>query len=294
MAVENNGGVENPADGAGAGGGNPNPNPNDASGGGKQPVGDGSGEKSFSYKEDRSDWIPRHRLTETSGKVTAAERRAQELETALEQERQRVRALSGVEPKDPKDAEAEELREALYKLVPALKNLEGLTPDQLEEIREAASAARETSVSTWERHAETMVGDLEAELAEKLGVDKLTPTQSRRIRNAYREEAQEAYHARTVAAQRGERQTLKTLASDTDFLARHERGDKALLKEFSKAFLDDWYEPARRSATAAIERRNRPVPRGERTRTPVTSKMPEVDLSNDDAFRKAMRDARGQ
>jgi hypothetical protein len=254
----------------------------------------GNAEKTYNYKEDRSDWIPRHRLNETSGKLTAAEKERETLKAELESERKRVQALAGVTPKDPKEQQTTEIKEALYSMFPQLKTLENLTSDQLEQVFEAANAARSTAAAAWQRHATGMLSDLNGEAAKVLGTETLTATQQRNLQNAYREEAAAAVRDRQLAMKRGERETLETLPSDTDFVARHERGDKGLIKEFVKTFLNDWFEPARRSVNAAQERRNmRPVPRGERARILPAAGAAKVDLNNEGEFKKALLAARG-
>jgi len=127
-----------------------------------------------------------------------------------------------------------------------------------------------------------MLNDLESEVATGMNVDKLTPTQQRRLQSAYREEA---FAALQVRKQGGD--------PSNDFIARHERGDKTLIKEFSKAFLEDFYVPARRQATSSVVNRNsRPVPRGERTRQSMTQAPAKIDYNNKDAFKQALLDAR--
>lgn len=293
----NNGGT---ADGAQPGAGGANTNQNGGAAAGAQPVagagGAGAGEKTFSFKEDRSDWIPRNRLNEVSGKFTEAEKRALKAEADLESERKRTRALAGLEPEDPKAKDTEEIKAALLGMFPGLSAIQNLTPDQLQEVMEAAQTARNSSQSSWARHAATMLNDLESDVAQQIGaVDgKLTPTQKRNLQRSYREEAQQSVIERQAAMKRGERETLETLPSDNDFLARHEAGDKTLLKEFAKAFLGDWFEPARRSVTAQQARRSmRPVPRGERSRQIPAAGAPKVDLNNKDDFKKALLAARG-
>lgn len=296
MADSNTSGEQNPGEQKpGAGGDNTQQKPTDGAPADKG-VGQkqGEGEKTYSFKEDRSDWVPRHRLNETSGKLTEAEKRAIKAEADLEQERKRTRALAGVETPSEEEAEAEKIKGVLYKMFPQLETLEGLTKEQLQEVLDAARSAKTASRSTWERHATTMLNDLDSEASEILGVDKLSDSQQTRLRRAYRDEAVLAMQDRKAAYERGERNTLDTIASDNDFVARHERGDKALIKEFVKAFLDDFYEPARRSVTAAqVRRQTRPVPRGERTRQSLTQGPPQIDYNNDDAFKKALIAARG-
>jgi len=168
----------------------------------------------------------------------------------------------------------------LQEMFPGLKALDKLTPEQLQEVLDAAGSARSTTQHHWERHADTMLTDLDAEVADALGVEKLTPTQSKRLRSAYREEAIAAAAAREAGGE-----------AKGDFLDRHEKGDKSLLKEFAEAFLKDWMEPAKRQVTAGVVRRSRPVPNGQRTSAVVT-KMPEIDYNNEDAFKKALSEAR--
>ncbi len=287
------------ASGAGAGGNTGGGAQHDAAGGGQQPVAGaggsgGTGEKGFTFKEDRSDWLPRTRLNEVTGKYTEAEKRAIKAEADLATERNRTRALAGLEPDNPKAAETEEIRSAILTMFPELGALKGLTKEQLAEVLDAAQTARSSSQASWSRHANTMLTDLDAEAATGLGVDKLTPTQQSGLRRAYREEANAAVQARIAAVKRGERDAVETNAADDDFVARHERGDKGLIKEFVKSFLGDWYEPARRSVTAAQARRNiRPIPRGERTRLPVASGAAKINYNDPAAFKKALMDARG-
>ncbi len=198
-----------------------------------------------------------------------------------------------MQPQDPKAEETESIKAALYQMLPQLQALDGLTKEQLQEVLSAANAARSTSQASWERHATSMMNDLDAEASKVLDTDKLTPTQQKNLRRAYRDEALMAVEDRKRAVQRGDRETLDTLPSDNDFVARHERGDKTLLKEFVTTFLNDWFEPARRSVTANQARRGmRPVPRGERTRQPIVQGEAKIDYNDNTAFKKALIDAR--
>lgn len=273
--------------------------PQNPTGGGQQPQGQQPGaaaiaEKTYSYREDRTDWVPRHRLNELSGGKTKAEQERDTARAELETERKRVQALSGVTPQDPKAAEQTAIRDAIMQLVPEIGLLKGMTKEQLEEILDAAKTARTSTQATWERHATTMLNDLDAEAGKILGTDKLSATQQSRLRSAYRDEARQAMAERQEQKERGERRSLDTTAQDNDFVARHERGDKTLIKEFVKAFLDDFYEPARRQVTAQQARRQfRPTPRGERVRTPLTAGAQPVDLNNEAEFKKALLSARG-
>jgi hypothetical protein len=176
-------------------------------------------------------------------------------------------------------------------MFPQLKALKNLSPEQLEEVFEAAKQARSVTQQASNRHAEAMLNELDAEATRALGVDKLTPSQQKNLWRAYREALIDA------AGQRPRREGSNESYDPTgnDALSRHERGDKTLLKEFVKNFLNDWYEPARRSVTTSQASRNlRPVPRGDRGRAlPAGAGGVKVDLNNKEDFKKALLAARG-
>lgn len=281
----------------GTGGGQPGADPNGAPAdkGVGQPQGQGQpAEKVYTSKEDRTDWVPRTRLSEVTTARTRAEQERDQLRQELGREQARVRAALGIEKVDPKTAEKEELKGVLYEMFPQLQTLEGLTQQQLQSVFQAAHSATSATQATWDRHTLSVLDGLDSEVASGMGVESLTQSQSKRLRSAFREEILAADDARTVAVQRGERQTNQTQPGDNDLVARFERGDASLLKEFAKAYLADWFEPARRSVTTSQARRTmRPVPRGERSRSLPASSAKPVDLSNDSEFKKALAAARG-
>lgn len=272
-------------------GGQPKPGEQPVAGGdptkstatGPTPAGGGEPKKKFEFEEDRTKWLPPHRLTEETGKRTAAEKKAQELEIALEQERKRIRALTGVETPDEGTVEAAELRKQLFKLVPGLEAFADLTVEQIKDVIASADVAKSHQQRAWEKHAGDMLTSLEEIVSDTMG--ELNDRQKRRLAQAYFAEAQAALAARG--------QNPDHDPTGSDFLTRHERGDKSLLQEFAKAFLDDWYEPARRNATTEAQSRHRPVPRGERGK-PMKTTPPKLDLSKPGAFEEAMKNARSE
>ena len=296
-------GVEqNPADGAGAGDTGDQGQSNDGNradtnrgtGQGNSQAQDGDQKKGadgkvYTFKEDRGGWVPPHRLSEESGKRTKAEQRAAQLEAELESRDKKIRALAGVDPVDKEQQTIEETRAALLKIYPNLKVLDRLGEEQLENLLAAATSAQDATSAQWNRHRDLMMGDLEENIADALNVEKLSEAQSRRLRTAFREEAREQALARAKAEKIGD----QTYDYDNDFIARYERGDKKLLSEFAKSFLEEWVTPARRTAAAStVSRFGRPVPRGERTRQPITQGPPKIDYNNDNAFQKALLQAR--
>lgn len=264
----------------------PNANPGDTGGG-------GSGEKTYSFKEDRSDWVPRTRINEVQQRAQQAfdKRLQEELDKRFNDQQTRLKTAFGIDTPDPEQAEAEQLRKVLYKIAPHLAELEGLTKDEIAELRESARSARDGQDAQWKRHAASMMGRGEKEIASSLGLKALSERQKSQFHNAYYQEATACYRDRVRAQKTGD----ESYDFDGDFIARHERGDETLVQEFAKAFVDEWAGPVRRSVQASAERRNRPVPRGERSRTQVTTNtMPNLDLSKEEDFKKAMAAARGQ
>lgn len=293
MANENNGGT-----GAGGTGestvqpgqsGNtneqtPNPNPGGQPGVGGQGGGGGT-EKSYSFKEDRTDWVPRSRLNEQSAAQKALQAKIDGLESQLTEHNNRVKQVFGVGAPSAEEAEAEKIREALYQIAPGLKHLDKLSEEQLQAVLDAATNAQSSTQNYWDRHTTVMQDDLKTEVASQLGIEKLTETQTKRLLSAYRDEVVGAWRSREAAVKRGE------AVDPNDAVGRHERGDKTLIKEFAKAFLEDFFVPARRSVQAQNQQRFRPVPRGERTRQAVT-RPPEINYNDEDAFKKALLEAR--
>lgn len=280
------GNANQPGDGNGTP--NTNANANEKPNGGGNPPGNGGtgSETVYTFKENRADWVPPHRLSAYAQKVDALEKQLKELnDGTTKRNTELARALGVGGPTEEEKSEAE-IEAVLVKMFPALAKLKNFDPDRFDEIIEAAQSAQGTTEAHWTRHAETMFTDLESEVAKAAGLEKLTPSQVKRLRTAYREEAQAAVNARRASAARGE------AIDQNDFLGRHERGDKTLLKEFAKQWADDWFEPVRRSTQAQITRRHRPVPSGERSRTPVTSQPPTIDYKDDEAFGKAIAAAR--
>lgn len=255
--------------------------------------GDGGGgaakEKVYSFKEDRSDWTPRSRLTEESGKRQKLEGQLAQIQSQLDDRDKKLRLALGMEIPSKDEQELQEAREALYKVNPKLRLLDNLDEEQIQRLLDAADTATSTSKAQWERHKHEMLLDLKDTAADLLNVDKLSEAQQKRIERAFKEEARE----QSMVRARAERSEDPNYDYENDFVTRYERGDKTLLKEFAKAFLTEWGIPARRAATASeFGRQNRAVPNGGRTRTPLVQGPPKIDYNDDKAFAAAMATAR--
>ena len=298
MANEATGGTGAPAAEPGAGGGTPVQTPTTSTG--TTPAGSGvqgggntqsaGGPRKFEYTEDRTDWVPRHRLGEESTKRTTAEQERDRFKADLEASNRRVQALAGVNPQDPKAAEEQEVVDTISRILeakyPGMKILEKLTPEQFESVLQSAQGSATAADAYWDRHRDAQFDSLYGEAQKVLSVEKLSDKQQRQIRDAYAAEYRACMGERARLAQDGRQ------PEPNDFVARHLRSDPSLAKEFVKEFLNEWFEPARRTVTqSTVRRQSRPVPNGGRGETVVT-RLPEMDLSTEDGFKKAMAAAR--
>lgn len=236
----------------------------------------------FSYKEDRSNWIPPHRLSETARKAQDAEARAAALEADLEKERKRVRAAMGIDTPNPEDAEAEQVKAVILKMFPQLAKLDDATIEKVLQTANSAEGLNAAQQHVYQQHADQMLNTLQSEVSSAIGSD-LSPSQQKSLTRLYRLEAEACLR---------ERQENPNHDAANDFLARHLRGDKTLVSEFAKAFVADWFEPAKRAVTSQnFGRVARRVPNG-RGGTPPAAGAQKVDFNNEDAFAEALARAR--
>lgn len=184
------------------------------------------------------------------------EARVKQREADYEREQKRVRALAGVDPVNPEEAEAAEIRARFAKLYP---DLAGLTKEDIEAIRDLRSQSGELQAAVqnhWDRHVQVVFGQLEDFVSEAIGAD-LTDRQRRTLRTAYANQAQ----------------------SDPEFAAAYEQGDVSHLEQFAKDFVEDWFKPAQRKVTAAALGQTRRVPNG-RDRSVLQQPDKKIDVSD--------------
>jgi PAS domain-containing protein len=195
----------------------------------------------------------------------AAEALAAKHQTELEAERRRVAALAGVTPRSKDEIDAEEVRQQFSRLFPGLAKLnDQQVMEKLERILSNADTHEDTTTRYWNDRAAQMTGAVVEAVSKELGGD-LSERQVRRIRAAYANAAE----------------------SDPEFLRRHEEGDKTLIAEFAKEWIEDWFEPARRKVTSTEVDRLRRVPRGN-DRTVIAGKPKQIDFKNPKAVEDAM------
>ena len=152
--------------------------------------------------------------------------------------RRKVEALSGINPPDPKQADAELVRSKILELMPELADLGS--------INEMRTALEEQQVRGFADHSKRMISQIHGKIASEFGGD-LNARQQQFVNAAY------LYENQTNPA----------------FHARHNQGDPTLIDEFVKDMIDNMVEPVRRKAATSEANRFRPVPGGRDRSTPI-------------------------
>lgn len=217
----------------------------------------------FTSKEDRSTWIPPHRLTEESGKRTKLETEMTSLRAQYEQAQKRIQALAGVAPKSEDEAEIEQVRDAFRRVRPDLAKLDDAKIDRLLQLADRAEALEQSATHYWETHGRGMLAKVEAAIAKEIGGD---------LNDEQKEELAMLY---TLRAEK-----------DPEFLKRHNAGDEKLVEEVAARFTKNWVEPVRRRTTSLELSRQRRVPSGGNTQQVATAK-PKINFADE----KAVEDA---
>lgn len=160
------------------------------------------------------------------------------LETELATVRKQIQALTGASPKSESETEVEEIRAHFGKIFERLSRLDSPeTFEQIEKLLKMLPVLEQTTQHYWGRHGTTVLTQIEKKVAEEIG-GELTPRQIKRLRSAYVLEAE----------------------TNPEFARRHEEDPDGLVAEFAKEWIEDWFEPSRRKATADEVARHRKVP----------------------------------
>jgi hypothetical protein len=206
----------------------------------------GGADKTWTFKEDRSNWIPPEKFKTAEA---ATNRTASELErarTLIAEQNRRIAALAGVTSPKPEEAEAQAVADAFFAL-PQFAHLKFVTPEFVQRAMalmrdgESITAARD---HVWNAHTDRFLDNLDAAFASEIGVDSLTPGQQRKLRAAF-------------GALVPDEQTDPE--AHAAFAKRYEANDPTLIDDFVKEYVADMLEPARRQATVLTRRP--PVPR---------------------------------
>jgi hypothetical protein len=218
--------------------------------------------KRFDYAEDRGNWVPPHRIRETS-------QRAQQLERDLDYERRRVAALSGVpapaQAEDPNDAS---IKQELFRLFPQLKGLmeHGEKLIGLKDLDMDALQSPQTHY--WESLGHQTLNALHVQAKETLGGGDLTPRAKQVLNTSF----------------------SQFVNSDDDLKQRYASQDPGLITEFLKEFNDGILSPYRQSITRAAAPRDaaiRRLPRGGSGSAIVAGRQAEIKPADTDEYHNA-------
>lgn len=225
----------------------------------------------YTYPEDRSQWIPKHRFDQVNSQAT----RAAQLEQELAAERKRVQALAGVTPTDPDEANTERVRNAFFQMFPQFKHLASMSEEQIQQLVQAPQQFQkqnDAELKQWQRHGNQQVGLIAERVAAAMGADSLTPRQTEKLRTTF---------SAWIRAQASS-ELQATGGRESVTLQKYEDGDESVVDAFVKEYVEDFVAPARRQVAAQNINRTRPVPNSA-GRTQVTQvKRPESFASLDD------------
>lgn len=224
-------------------------------------------EKAYTYKEDRSNWVPSHVVRERT-------ERAQQLERELYLERQRVAALSGVKPPTaPQDPETAAIRKQLEAMYPDLAELKAMR-EELARLKDIdPDAMKRAAQQPWVIHGSQVLSLLESKVKAAYGGADLTPKAMSRLQRLF----------------------VQEMESDPQLTARYERGDLSIIDEFVQDYTAGMLDPYRRSTTVAQQPRQdaaRRLPRGGAgSAIAAGPARPTVKPTDGDAFHRAAFDA---
>lgn len=228
--------------------GQPTQQPSDASRTGAAPTGQ-------PRQEDRSNWLPPHRLREETEKRRELEQRLTAFETQIAERDRKIAALAGVNPQDPDEQKAEQVRNAFFQMFPNMKRLADLTDEQIEALARVPDFVEQSSrqeMEGWSRHGDSQLSIVSEKIAQAYGMETLDADQQQDLRDSL------ARWLRTKASREIESGDYSP-QNPPPTIRRYERGDAKLLDEFVTDHTKRWVEPARRTVTAQTTNRIRPT-----------------------------------
>jgi hypothetical protein len=196
-------------------------------------------QRQYAYAEDRSNWVPPHRLREESTRAREAAARVQQYERDLHYERQRVAALSGVQPPPaPTDPENEIIRAQFLKIFPEYAKLAKLA-DRADQL---AAFDPSQVMSAQDQQYEIMGNQALARLNER---------------------AQELFGGELgpLAKQSLEMTFGAWVHANPELHSRYAMQDPKLFDDFFTLYRKEMVDPHRRQSTLSTAPRDRAVPR---------------------------------
>lgn len=230
----------------------------------------------YTYQEDRSKWIPPHRLNEETTKRQTLEQQIAERDRKIAA----YRAEAGIAgPADAESEKKEAVRKAFFAMFP------DLTEEKMRERDASVSHAKAAEQREWARHGKQQMSTIYTQVAEALGAESLSDDQKSDLQDGFKSWLSITCQKELQASGGAESATLTA----------YEDGDPKVLAAFVKRHTESWVEPARRKVTAQTLGRTRPVP-DSTGRSQVTSiKRPEkfADLDARIAYASELAAERG-
>jgi hypothetical protein len=180
--------------------------------------------------EDRSTWVPPHRLRETrDSAIRQANQEFAQREATMRAEAQRYRdqvlALTGVTP--PPNPEIQAVKDQFGSLYPGLAKMESRAA-QLEQLLERAGDLEAQNGHYWESYGRQTMGKLFDHATTSMGAP-LTDTAKAQLHTAF----------------------IGYVQSSPDRTARY-ASDPSIVEDFWKDFTSSFIDPVRRNASATV------------------------------------------
>lgn len=193
-----------------------------------------------------------------------------------QQYQRQVAALAGVRQPAEGEQETREIQERFLKVFPQFRALVNLSPEQLQEVLTGGPAARyaaQAEAREWVNRGRGYLSVAGEQVAQALGVDKLSEHQSNIVRDNFAGWFKSVVEAE-LAASGGEHSAT---------LQRYEQEDETLVSDFVTFFTNELIAPARRQSVAAnVNRASQRVPNSA-GRAPVTTSVARpTAFKNDD------------
>jgi hypothetical protein len=201
-----------------------------------------TGKKVFTYDEDRSKWVPSHRISEETQKRTA-------IETENKRLNDQLKALVGVTPVTPEAEKAGKVKDAMFEMFPWAKKLSELSNEQLDRVLNAADnvdAANQFITQNWSKHAKSTTKALIEEVTAMSG--ELSDRAKGRLETAFKTMIEDEI---TKAERTG---------NVSDSLQKYIDGDESLVVDYAKEWNEDFVKPARRQVVTQEIDRSKRVP----------------------------------
>lgn len=214
----------------------------------------------FTYKEDRSNWVPSHVVRQRTQEYEKVQRE-------LDFERRRVAALTGVQMPTQADPESDAIRSQFAKMFPGLAKLEAMA-DKLEKAAGFDyDGIQNSQTQVWQSHGNQVLQTLQEKVKAAYGGADLTPKALSRICGAF----------------------VNEIAQDDELKSRYEAGDMRIIDEFITDFTGAVLDPYKRQTTAAAApgfQAARRLPRGGGS-SPVVGGRPATLKPSDEGFHNA-------